>query len=202
MNAFTALPSPADARHLALLDAAVGVFARYGFRKSSMEDVARAAGVSRQGLYLVFSNKEELFRRTLIHSLEAQMSVALTALSSGEEELAPRLIEACVAWSGRFVESLGADATDLACAGAALAGAMIMRYEAQFEAALAVAIATSPLAGPCESAGLEPQDVARVLHATARGLKQSCKTRDAFLHGITAAVRLMCMPMNQRQRKG
>ena len=41
---------PADARQAAVLDAAVGVFARYGFRKTSMDEVARAAGVAFEGL--------------------------------------------------------------------------------------------------------------------------------------------------------
>ena len=36
----------ADSRELAVLDAAVGVFARYGYRKASMDEVARAAGIS------------------------------------------------------------------------------------------------------------------------------------------------------------
>ena len=55
MNA-EAPPLPeTDTRQEAVLEAAVGVFARYGFRKTSMDEVARAAGVSRQGLYLQFA---------------------------------------------------------------------------------------------------------------------------------------------------
>src|SRR5271170_6275172 len=92
-----------DARQGALLDAAVGVFARYGFRKASMDEVARAAGVSRQGLYLQFANKEELFRKALEHSLSTQLSAANAALSRREDCLEKRLIAACDAWSGRFV---------------------------------------------------------------------------------------------------
>src|SRR6202034_2629987 len=100
---------PADERYLAVLDAAVGVFARYGFRKTSMEEVARAAGVSRQGLYLQFANKEELFRKAVEHSLNNQLSAAAAALARGEDGLELRLIAACDAWSGRFVGSIGAD---------------------------------------------------------------------------------------------
>ena len=91
---------PADARQAAVLDAAVGVFARFGFRKASMEEVARAAGVSRQGLYLEFANKEELFRKAVEHSLNNQLSAAAAALARGEDGLESRLIAACDAWSG------------------------------------------------------------------------------------------------------
>ncbi len=43
------------ARRESILQAAVGVFLRYGYKKTSMDDLARAAGLSRQGLYLHFA---------------------------------------------------------------------------------------------------------------------------------------------------
>jgi AcrR family transcriptional regulator len=190
-------PSPAPAaqsRVAALLDAAIGVFARFGYRKTSMDDVARAAGVSRQGLYLSFANKEELFRRALDHSLRIQLTSAITALSRNDISLEHRVIAACEAWSGRFIGSLGADAADLMCASTALAGAALAEYEWQFEQALAAAIVASPMAKRCAAAKLEITDLARALHATARGLKQSCKTREEFLKAMTAAVRMTCAP--------
>jgi AcrR family transcriptional regulator len=196
------LPSQADPKTCALLDAAVGVFARFGFRKTSMDDVARAAGVSRQGLYLSFASKEELFRRALAHSLRNQLAAAIAALSQTADSLETRLIGACIEWSGRFVGSLGADASDLMCASTSLAGATLSDYECQFEAALARAIRASAMAEACVAAGLEIGDLARALHATARGLKQCCKTQDEFVKGMTAAVRMICLPLNQRSQKG
>jgi TetR/AcrR family transcriptional regulator, regulator of autoinduction and epiphytic fitness len=193
---------PADARQQAVLDAAVAVFARYGFRKASMEEVARAAGVSRQGLYLQFANKEELFRRALEHSLNNQLNAAVAALSRKPESLELRLIAACDAWSGRFVGSLGADAADLMCASTSLAGATLTHYETEFESAVTRAITESPLDGFCAAAGLRPADLAHALHATARGLKQSSASREEFLKGMTVAARMFCEPLNQRRHRG
>jgi AcrR family transcriptional regulator len=51
----------ADARTNTILNAALTVFARYGFKRASMEDIAREAGVSRPALYLVFANKGAIF---------------------------------------------------------------------------------------------------------------------------------------------
>jgi AcrR family transcriptional regulator len=198
-------PRPAlpDSRLSAVLDAAIGVFARYGYRKTSMEDVARAAGISRQGLYLSFANKEELFRRAVEHSLSSQLACAITELSRAENNLETRLIAACKEWSGRFVGSLGADAADLMCASTSLAGATLSEYEWQFEEALARTIGATPMADRCAAAGLNIADFARALHATARGLKQACKTQEDFVRVMTAAVRMACMPLNhQRQIKG
>jgi AcrR family transcriptional regulator len=190
---------PVDARQQALLDAAIGVFARYGFRKASMDEVARAAGVSRQGLYLQFANKEELFRRAVEHSLNSQLKAAVAALSRQHDSLEQRLIAACDAWSGRFVGSLGSDAADLMCASTSLAGATLSHYETQFEQAVARAIADSPLKGFCAKAGLCPADLARTLRATARGLKQTSASREEFVKGMTVAARMFCTPLNQRR---
>jgi AcrR family transcriptional regulator len=189
---------PIDARQLVVLDAAVAVFARFGYRKASMDEVARAAGVSRQGLYLQFANKEELFRKTLEHSLNNQLNAAVAALAR-QDGLEVRIIAACDAWSGRFVGSLGSDAADLMCASTSLAGTTLTHYEAEFELALARAIADSPLNGFCTTAGLSPADLARTLHATARGLKQSSATREEFVKGMTVAARMFCTPLKQRR---
>jgi AcrR family transcriptional regulator len=188
---------PADARQQAVLDAAVGVYARYGFRKTSMEEVARAAGVSRQGLYLQFANKEELFRKAVEYVLSSQLKAAVAALSRQDESLELRLIAACDAWSGRFIGSMGSDAADLMCASTSLAGATLTHYQAEFELAVTRAIANSPLSEFCTAAGLCPADLARVLHATARGLKHSSASREEFVRGMTVAARMFCSPLNQ-----
>jgi len=187
-----------ESRHEALLEAAVEVFARYGFRKASMDAVARAASVSRQGLYLQFADKEELFRRAVAYKLRRQLSAAVMALSSERGSLEARLIAACDEWAGRYVGISGADAADLMCASTSLAGATLSKYEAQFEKALAHTIDSSPLAAFCTASGLAPSDLARALHATARGLKQFSKSRSEFVQGITAAVRMICAPLTQR----
>ena len=203
MNITSPRPPDQESRQSAVLDAAVGVFARFGYRKTSMDDVARAAGVSRQGLYLSFANKEELFRRALEHSLSSQLSCAIAELSRAENGLETRLVLACKEWSGRFVGFLGADAADLMCASTSLAGATLAEYEWQFEDAMAHAISATPVADRCAAAAVNIADFARALHATARGLKQACKTQEDFVKVMTAAVRMACMPMNQqRQLKG
>lgn len=45
----------------AILEAATEVFMRYGFRKASIDDIARRAGIGKGTVYLHFDSKEELF---------------------------------------------------------------------------------------------------------------------------------------------
>jgi AcrR family transcriptional regulator len=45
----------------ALLQAATEVFSRYGFKKASIDDIARRAGIGKGTVYLHFDSKEALF---------------------------------------------------------------------------------------------------------------------------------------------
>ena len=49
----------------AILDAAERVFSQYGVRRANVEDVARAAGVSRSTLYRAYPTKEALVQAVL-----------------------------------------------------------------------------------------------------------------------------------------
>ncbi len=53
-------PDLSEARRQQILDAAMQVFARLGFDKARMEDIARRAGLAKGTLYLYFKSKEEI----------------------------------------------------------------------------------------------------------------------------------------------
>jgi AcrR family transcriptional regulator len=44
-----------------ILDAAKNLFAQYGYQRTSMVDIAKAAGLSRPALYLQFHSKDEVY---------------------------------------------------------------------------------------------------------------------------------------------
>ena len=66
-----------------ILDAAMLVFRRQGFRRSSIELAAEAAGLTRQALYHHFKSKEALFRAVIerLHedALAAEIAAAISA---------------------------------------------------------------------------------------------------------------------------
>ena len=74
----------------AIVAAAVPVFSRYGFARTSMADIAAEAGVSRATLYLHFKDKEEVFRRGC-EALHAEAQGAAQAGLDGEGTLEQRL---------------------------------------------------------------------------------------------------------------
>lgn len=71
---------------VAILDAAERVFTQYGVRRANVEDVARAAGVSRSTLYRAYPTKEALVNAVLDRET-TEFFDQLEAFASG---LAPR----------------------------------------------------------------------------------------------------------------
>lgn len=188
-------PSPADVtRRAGLLEASLAVFARFGFRKTSMDEVARAAQISRQGLYLHFANKEELFRATVSHACEASLRDALRALAA-EGSLPERLATAFDEWVGRYVGRFGADAADLMEAAETLAGTLIKDKEKLFLDAITAALREGGLAAAYKPAGVTARQLAENLAAAAGGLKHCSETREEFQAGMALAVRITCAPL-------
>ena len=58
-----------------LTDVALAVFARHGFDGASMEDVARAAGVTKAAIYHHVAGKEALLERGLCRALDALFAI-------------------------------------------------------------------------------------------------------------------------------
>src|SRR5262252_3740834 len=76
-----ARPAPQDR----ILDAAMRVFRRQGFRRSSIEQAAEEAGLTRQALYHHFSSKEALFRGAIARLYERALAAEAAAAKAAEE---------------------------------------------------------------------------------------------------------------------
>lgn len=73
-----------------LLDAALGVFLRYGYRRTTMGDIAKAAMMSRPSLYARFANKDEVYGAVFSLHID-RMLEALEQAWDGCETLSDRL---------------------------------------------------------------------------------------------------------------
>src|ERR1700720_711303 len=68
-----------------ILDAAMAVFRRHGFRRSSIEQAAEAAGLTRQALYHHFKSKEELFRAVIERLYQSALVAEIAAADAAEK---------------------------------------------------------------------------------------------------------------------
>jgi AcrR family transcriptional regulator len=78
-----------------IIDAAMHVFRRHGFRRSSIEQAAEAAGLTRQALYHHFDSKEALFR-AVIERLYQNSQVAEIAAADAKEKAGGSLADILV----------------------------------------------------------------------------------------------------------
>ena len=69
-----------------ILDAAMRVFRRHGFRRSSIEQAAEEAGLTRQALYHHFDSKEALFRAVIERLYENSLAAEIAAAKAAEEQ--------------------------------------------------------------------------------------------------------------------
>ncbi|HWQ09454.1 MAG TPA: helix-turn-helix domain-containing protein [Holophaga sp.] len=153
-----------------VVEAATSVFLRYGFRRTTMGDIATAAGVSRPALYLLFCNKERIFEAVL----EAVSSTILEDIRNGiarADGPMAKLKLAFELWAVRpFTLMLESpDARDLVQEGCGSVRGVLDQSQAAFEALLVPVL--EALRGPESQPGPEPARVARLLAASVRGFK-------------------------------
>jgi AcrR family transcriptional regulator len=85
--------SAADSRLDQIAAAALAVFGRYGYQRTSMDLIAKAAGISRPGLYQHFSGKDDIFRAAGERITDELISAAETA-ATADAPTADRLYRA------------------------------------------------------------------------------------------------------------
>ncbi len=83
----------ADEKAERILVAAQAVFLRYGFKRTTMGDIAEAAGISRPALYLVFPLKEKIFATVLTRMLDETVQQLGPAVVVGMPN--PVMVDGC-----------------------------------------------------------------------------------------------------------
>lgn len=183
-----AAPRTSD-RQAAIMAAAFQAFATYGYRRTSMDDIARGAGMSRSALYLHYRNKEDIFRSlagAYFAEAIAGMEAALFAPGQTPEQA---LIAAFRAKDGKFMDVVfgtphGAELLD---AGMTISCDLHQQAEAEKIALLTrwlTSLSLPPDVGP-------PETVARTIMASAMGLKFPGQTLEGYRQGQRHLARLI-----------
>ena len=86
--------SQAAARRTQVLEAARWCFLHFGFSKTSFEDIAKRAGISRTLLYRIFEDKEDAFTAVFVRWLVARHPEARKAASASGDPR-ERLLTVC-----------------------------------------------------------------------------------------------------------
>ena len=174
-----------------ILDAAVKVFGRFGFRKTSVEDLATAANISKQGLYLHFSSKEEVFVAAMQKYLDDGLRLVDKALSKPGASLFARLSAAMDAWFGRHLATFSPASYDVIEAGDRLSGKQVEAYKAAFQNKMAKALSESTEFARSRNI-CTPKEIGRVLFHFGLTWKEGFASRAAFLKEVETCIKACC----------
>ncbi|MBR1213531.1 TetR/AcrR family transcriptional regulator [Bradyrhizobium sp. JYMT SZCCT0180] len=165
-----------DAKSNHILDAALPVFVRHGFRKASMADIARAANISRASLYLCFGSKEELFRAGSTRAHARTMQQVEGALADGGDVFS-RIESAIAAFHRGLIAPFASssDAVELFEINMALAKDITLAARATLVELLAQALADAEAARvvALDRLNSKPVDIANVIVAAMDGIKHA-----------------------------
>jgi AcrR family transcriptional regulator len=165
--------SPSDPRQQAILTAAWAAFATYGYRKTSMDDIARGAGMSRPALYLHYRNKQDIFR-SLAQAFYDQATEAVIAALEGGGSAASVLTAAFAAQGGEVTDSLltSPHGMELLDTTGLVAMDIVQAGEQRLREIYAAWLKRQAAAGRVQFTGT-PEDVAGTMTAALKGIKMA-----------------------------
>lgn len=173
-----------DPKQQAILEAAWAAFSTYGFRKTSMDDIAKGAGMSRPALYLHFKNKDAIFR-ALVAAYYGNAAAGVRAALAEPGPLPERLMAAFEGQAGEAVEMMMASphGMELFEVTKNVAGEEIGAGEAALSGIYADWLQQQAVAGNAVLSG-DAAEVAQTICASLKGIKQTAADYTAYQAGL------------------
>jgi AcrR family transcriptional regulator len=186
MTHFEPLAAAAD-RRSAVLSSALITFVRFGYRKTSMDEIAQVAHISRPGLYFLFASKEELFRAAVVRGLEEDLAHVERILGESDRPISERLLEAFDRWAGRYIGPMSRDITSVIDDNPELLGEIVVNMPQRF-----ADLVTSAFMSPGSGLSAETSAaLAQTMISTSIGIKHQVQDRVAYRERVAVAIDLL-----------
>lgn len=191
----------------AILRAGLARFARYGFRRTSVEDIAGEADISRAAVYLHFKNKEEIFRALARALQEQALTAAQEAAKEGPIELRlRRILEAKMATLFDVVYG-SSHAAELLDESNRICGDISAESMRQYLQLLTGVIAAATRRGEIapQRTGLRPAAAAELIVQCAEGIKRTsgaALTPDVYRQRLDQFVRVIVAGLGAKGSRG
>ena len=173
----------------AVFEAATKVFSQYGFKRTSMADIAEAAGMSRPALYVMFENKEDLFRHLANYRQSQAIDEAVIELD-GDDPIAQRLPEAILAYERVFYEPIAASphGDEFLDISQSIASQDMMKGRAKLIEHLQCALNAAANAGEItfSNPNAHPEAFVELLFSSINGQKKAASSYDDFKKRIVS----------------
>ncbi|PZR93407.1 MAG: TetR family transcriptional regulator [Candidatus Nephthysia bennettiae] len=155
-----------------ILDAAYASFARHGVRRTTMDDIATAAQMSRPAVYQYVRNKDDAFRQLGTRLFDAALQRATAAAADDGRSVAARLYGVLCAKLelALQLERDSPHAGELLDASARLFGELFEGFIAATHGLLVGVLDSAAARGEIDLTGLRAAEIADVALALERGL--------------------------------
>jgi AcrR family transcriptional regulator len=181
VNNVTTDAEPADPKRARILEAAMKLVLAYGFSRTTMDDIARAAEMSRPALYLLFRNKTEIYRAIAGQFMDQSASRAEAILRQGgalSDRLMAMIEECLIGMMRKIAESPhGAEILDMK---STLAGDIVSGWKQRLGSLIATAVEAEARANgvDLEARGLSARLLAALLLDGLEGMKSRIRNPD------------------------
>lgn len=189
-----------DQRRAAILTQAFAAFTTYGYRRTTMDDIARAAGLSRPALYLLYRNKADIFRgcmQALMAEMRVSVAKCFTGAASTVSKVEEALNEAIIRPYRKIAET--PHGTEIFDAKYDFASDLFLEWIEAVEEGVAAGLAAEQAAGhlDLEGAGVSAERMASLLLDATEGMKMRMSDMDEVSAKLSDLVRLLIGPFTR-----
>ena len=182
---------PAD-KSARILKAALDLFVRYGIKRTSIDDIAREAGIAKGTLYLYYKSKDALFA-AVAETICAERLAMARAAATGAGSLVDRLVAILDSQFGAMCRLIAesphvAELTE----SRSLAAATYDKHDRDIEALIEEVLSLDGVSG---------RNAPEMLTACAIGMVEICGTDEKlFRERLTALVDTLIQGLRSRQK--
>lgn len=187
-----------DPKSAAILDAAFQTFFHYGIKRTTMDDIARAAGMSRPALYLVYKNKSDIYRACVL-AMTDQLKERLAAIPHATGSVEERIMAVIDAGIVEPHRSIGASAhaEELFALKSDVAADLFRAWMGLIEESIAGILAQAAEAGAVtlDREGPDAKEIAAMVTDAAEGFKLRMTDPDLLAQRLAGFIRLLIGPL-------
>ena len=187
-----------DHKRATVLAAALATFMAYGYKRTTMDDIARAAGLSRPALYLLYRNKADVFRACVEVKME-EMRVKVAGCFDGRGSLSGQVEAALIEGILRPHEEIagtphGAELFDV---NHEFSGDLFLAWMTTIETEIATGLLAAAEAGQIGTASghVSLQEIASILLDAVEGMKMRTPGIDVLSRKLPVLVHMLIAPL-------
>jgi len=179
-----------DPKRAAILASAWQAFATYGFRKTSMDDIASGAGMSRPAVYLHYKNKEAIVRSLTEEHYHQKIAEVEAALSQ-PGPVADTLVRAIAVQSDGMAEILASPhGLEMLDTSKSTASDIVTKGEAALTEVYSAWLEREHQAGRVKTPDT-PHETARTITAAVKGIKMTASNAEEFEQRLAQLAALL-----------